>query len=99
MAAPTELFLERNHIDGRWKVLDISDFPFGDGETKTDAIASAKMLCDDTPIHIAPRQIVGNPDYTTDELIDALAELAGMTVIEVFDENLKQTGYIMEVRE
>ena len=99
MTAPTELFLEKNSIDGNWKVLDITDSPFGDGKTKTDAIKSAKNLCDDTPIHIGPCQIVGKPTYTTKEIIDALAELAGMTVIEVFDENLNHVGYDMELRE
>jgi hypothetical protein len=48
MAAPTMLFLTFNDIDGRWKVVDNHQFPFGDGETKEEAIASARMVSNAT---------------------------------------------------
>lgn len=44
MTAPTILFLTPNSIDGRWKVLDIEDFCFGDGETPDEAIQSARIV-------------------------------------------------------
>ena len=48
MAAPTMLFLTFNDIDNRWKVVDNEQFPFGDGETKEEAIASARMVSNAT---------------------------------------------------
>ena len=48
MVAPTELFLTFNDIDNRWKVVDNKQFPFGDGETKEEAIASARMVSNAT---------------------------------------------------
>lgn len=44
MTAPTVLFLTPNPIDMRWKVLDIEDFCFGDGETPDEAIQSARIV-------------------------------------------------------
>ena len=48
MAAPTMLFLTYNEIDNRWKVVDDHQFPFGDGETPEEAIASARLVSDAT---------------------------------------------------
>ena len=44
MSAPTKLFLTKNPINDRWVCVDFEDFPFGDGETPEDAIASARIL-------------------------------------------------------
>lgn len=44
MTAPTQLFLEFNDLDGRWKVLDKNGFAFGDGFTPKQAIASARIV-------------------------------------------------------
>ena len=44
MAAPTKLFLDKNFIDNRWKVLDKDEFCFGEGETPEQAIKSARVV-------------------------------------------------------
>ena len=48
MSAPTMLFLTFNDIDNRWKVVDNTQFAFGDGETPEDAIASARTVSNAT---------------------------------------------------
>lgn len=40
-------YLEFNEIDGRWKVVDNKGFPFGDGKTQTEAVASARIVTND----------------------------------------------------
>lgn len=98
MTAPTELFLEFNDIDGRWKVLDIAGFVFGDGATEKDAVQSARTVTK-APIRIGHCKWVCDSDYTTEEIIEELAELAGMKVIECYDKELNHKGYMMELRE
>ena len=44
MSAPTKLFLDRNSIDNRWKVLDKDEFCFGEVETPEQAIQSARVV-------------------------------------------------------
>ena len=48
MSAPTALFLTFNDLDGRWKVVDNNQFPFGDGGTPEEAIASARTVSEAT---------------------------------------------------
>ena len=64
MPSPTKLFLDFNSIDGRWKVLNKSEFCFGDGETPEQAIASARVVSDAT--------IYANSDFKgiVDEVLD-----------------------------
>lgn len=165
MAAPTELFLTFNDIDGRWKVVDNHQFPFGDGETQEEAIASARVVSNatifsdsepdaivnrvfdklflefndskfhvidengvsygrgyeipdaindvrkitDSPIDIGDshagfcRQCVPvKPDHAEEDsevFIQMLAELAGMEVIKLFDDNIRFMGYTMKLAE
>ena len=48
MSSPAMLFLTFNDIDNRWKVVDNTQFPFGDGETKEEAIKSARLVSNAT---------------------------------------------------
>ena len=85
MSAPTKLFLEYNHIDNKWKILDKNDRPFGSGETPEDAIRSARV-CTNAPIY-ANRDFGGlldsvldvptkqSTDLTTDDVIYTKDEL------------------------
>ena len=166
MAAPTELFLTFNDIDNRWKVVDNKQFPFGDGETQEEAIASARVVSNATIFSDSEPDVIVNrvfdklflefrndskfhiidengasygrgyeiPDAINDvrkitdspidieesyegftrlcvpekpdnaiadsrQFIAALAEIAGMKVIEHYDDNVNFLGYTMELAE
>jgi len=166
MSAPTKLFLIFNDIDNRWKVIDDHQFPFGDGETQEEAIASARVVSNatifsdsepdvivnrvfdklflefrnDSKFHVvdengesygrgyeipeaikAARKITNapidieesyegftrlcvpeKPDHAiadSRQFIAALAEIAGMKVIEHYDDNVNFLGYTMELAE
>ena len=83
MAAPTKLFLDRNFIDNRWKVLDKDEFCFGDGETPEQAIKSARVVTN-APIYANSNFngiIDGEPVINTVD-IENLSEEAGKKCAE-----------------
>ena len=92
------LFLKHNPIDNRWKVLDADDFAFGDGASPKEAIQSARIVTGKA-ISLGSNQEISDGDFNKDELIEALSELAGMKIIECFDDELNPTGYKMELIE
>ena len=100
MVAPTKLFLEKNHIDGRFKVLDEKGFAFGDGEMPDEAIQSARIVSN-APIYFGSGVAVPNKDevFETHECIQELANLAGMKVRQAYDDNMNIIGWTMEVVE
>ena len=73
MSAPTQLFLDLNSIDNRWKVLDTDGFCYGDGETPSQAIASARVVTN-APIY-ANSQFNGIVDSVLDVPIKDAADL------------------------
>ena len=94
------LFLEKNHIDGKFKVLNQKGHCIGDGEMPEDAIHSARLVSD-KPIYFGSGVSVHNQDdvFTSDEIINELASLAGMKVYCAYDDDMRIIGYTMEVRE
>ncbi len=87
MAAPTKLFLNFNDIDNRWKVVDDHQFPFGDGETKEEAIASARIVSDATIFSDA------EPDLIINRVFDKLfLEFQNDNKFHVVDDNGQSYG-------
>ena len=84
MTAPTKLFLDRNSIDGKWKVLDKDEFCFGSGETPEDAIRSARVVTD-API-FANNQWKGLIDGVLDVRVKDSTDLTEDDVIYSKDE-------------
>ena len=101
MAAPTKLFLEKNEIDDKFKVIDEDGFPFGDAKMPDDAIKGARALGITCPIYFGSRVSVADDKdvYSTDEIISELAHLAGMKVRCAYDEDMKIIGWAMELVE
>ena len=103
--------IEYNSLDHRFKVTDENGFCFGDGIRARDAIASARIVLDESdPIYYGenlsiPSKAVGRTGadetiYTTIESIAvALAELSGFKIRKVVDDNLNLIGYTMELVE
>ena len=108
MPSPNKLFLELNNLDGKFKVVDKNSFPFGDGYEIPDAIQSARTVTN-APISIGDSHagfdrvcVSEKPaDYEADSevFIQALAEIGGMKVIKLFDDNMHFIGYTMELIE
>lgn len=106
MAAPTKLFLEFNNIDGQFHINDKKGFAFGQGYEIPDAIQHARTVSN-APIDIGEshagfsRQCVPvKPDHAEEDsevFIQMLAELAGMEVTKLFDDNMHFIGYTMEL--
>ena len=84
MTAPTKLFLYRNSIDGKWKILDKDEFCFGSGETPEDAIRSARVVTD-API-FANNQWKGLIDGVLDVRVKDSTDLTEEDVIYSKDE-------------
>ena len=84
MVAPTKLFLDRNSIDGKWKILDKDEFCFGSGETPEDAIRSARVVTD-API-FANNQWKGLIDGVLDVRVKDSTDLTEEDVIYSKDE-------------
>lgn len=105
MSSPN-LFLELNTIDNRWKVIDENGLAFGDGLTKREAIESARIVTDE-PIsfgacHEIPNMIVTNTDkvlFNHEEIIESLADLGGMKVTKIYDDEFGLLGYSMELKQ
>lgn len=106
MAAPTKLFLEFNDIDGQFHVNDKNGFAFGQAHEIPDAIQHARTVTN-APIDIGEshagfsRQCVPvKPDHAEEDsevFIQMLAELAGMEVTKLFDDNMHFIGYTMKL--
>mgnify|MGYP007104064157 CR=1 FL=1 len=94
-------FLEKNPIDDRFKVDDQDGFPFGDGKMPNDAIHGARALGITEPIHFGSGVNVNDEKdvFTTDELISELANLAGMKVKCVYNNDMNIIGWTMELIE
>lgn len=106
MAAPKKLFLEWNDHDGQFHVNDKNGFAFGAGSYEpTDTIKSAHFITD-APIHIGETQsgleelvVTKKPSGTMEDaesFIAMLAELSGMNVIKLFNDDMNFIGYTME---
>lgn len=104
MAAPTKLILEFNDIDAKFHVNDKNGFAFGDGYEPVDAIKHARVVTN-APIDIG--ESCGLPNICVAEkpddaiadaevFISALAEIGGMEVTKVFDDNMNFVGYTMK---
>ena len=106
MAAPTQLFLEFNDIDGQFHVNDHDGFAFGNAYEPVDAIKHARIVTK-APIQfnefagIPSVCVTEKPDAIADHdvFISALAELAGMKVVGNYDDNMNFIGYSMELIE
>jgi len=100
MPKATKLFLEKNLIDNRYKVVDSEGFVFGDGEKQSTAIQSARIVSD-APIYFGSGVAVADDRdvYSTEEIISELANLAGMKVRCAYDNQFRIIGYTMELVE
>lgn len=100
-----KLFLNLNDIDGKFHINDEDGFSFGDGYEITDAIQHARMVTDE-PIDIGDaydgfsRLCVSEKPQgaivDSESFIAALAEIGGMKVTKLFDDNMHFIGYTME---
>lgn len=92
MSAPTALFLTFNDIDGRWKVVDNEQFPFGDGATQEEAIASARTVSNATIFSDS------EPDVIVNRVFDKLfLEFQNDSKFHVIDENGQSYGAAYEI--
>jgi len=82
MSPPTKLFLDRNPIDNRWKILDSKESCFGDGETPEEAIASARIVTN------AP--IYANSDFKG--IIDGMPVIPVINADEIETDDLTLYG-------
>ena len=108
MAAPTKLFLEFNDIDGQFHVNDKNGFAFGQAHEIPDAIQHARTVTN-APIDIGDSHagftrlsVTKKPDHAEEDsevFIQMLAELGGIEIIKLFDENLHFIGYTMQLAE
>lgn len=106
MSSPKLFLTMAKGINPLFEVVELdeeAEFCIGDGYEIPDAIKSARkkypdedILCDAGIITTAPAS-----DFIQDkdELIRALAEIGGMKVITMFDDNLNFKGYKMELME
>lgn len=101
----SKLFLEFNNIGGKFHVLDEKGNHKGDGYEPTDAIKHARTVTKD-PIYLGetcdlPTYCVSErPDNATADaeiFISELAEISGMKVKRLFDDDMHFIGYTMEL--
>ena len=100
-----KLFLEFSNIDSQFHVNDENGFAFGNGYEIIDAVAHARMVTE-SPINFGDSysglervMVPKKPDEVivdTEECIAALAEIGGMKVTKLFDDNMHFIGYTME---
>lgn len=105
MSAPNLFLFLRDGIKPIFEVVESTDegeFCIGDGYEIPDAIACARkrtdedILCDAGVITTKPaKEFIQDKD----ELIRALAEIGGMKVTKMLDDNLNFKGYSMELIE
>lgn len=109
MSAPTKLFLEWNDHDGQYHVNDKKGHAFGGGSYEpTEAIQHARTVSN-APINIGDsyagfERICVNEkpaDAMEDSemFIAALAEIGGMKVTKIYDDNMHFKGYTMQLKE
>ena len=109
MSPPKKLFLELNDIDGQYHVNDENGFAFGAGSHEpTTSIKSARTVTD-TPISIGDsyagfeRLCVSekpdNAEADGENFIQMLAEIGGMKVTKLYNDDLHFIGYTMELKE
>jgi len=92
MPAPTALFLTFNDIDNRWKVVDNEQFAFGDGETREEAIASARIVSDATIFSDS------EPDLIVNRVFDKLyLDFKNDGKFHIIDENDQSFGAAYEI--
>ena len=107
MSSPTKLFLEWNDIDGQFHVNDSDGFAFGGGSYEpTDAIEHARTVSD-APIHIGETDsgieklvVPSRPSGTIDdaeEFISVIAEISGMNIYKLYNDDMNFIGYKMEL--
>lgn len=104
MAAPTKLFLKFKN-DSKFHIVDQHDQTIGAAYEIPDAIKAARKVSN-APIDIEDsyagfsRLCVpmkpDNYEADTENFIAMLAELAGMKVTKLFDDNIHFIGYTME---
>lgn len=111
MSSSKTYFLKFNSTDKTFYVVDENNFAFGDGDTATEAIQSARIVLDETdPIIYGDKlamlsKAVGKTGeeesiYTSlESLAIAMAELSGFKIYKVFDDYLEHIGYSMELIE
>lgn len=109
MSPPKKLFLELNDIDGQYHVNDENGFAFGAGSHEpTTSIKSARTVTD-APISIGDsyagfeRLCVSkkpdNAEADGENFIQMLAEIGGMKVTKLYNDDLHFIGYTMELKE
>ena len=100
-----KLFLEFSNIDSQFHVNDENGFAFGNGYEILDAVAHARMVTE-SPINFGDSysglervMVPKKPDEVivdTEECIAALAEIGGMKVTKVFDDQMHFIGYTIK---
>jgi len=101
----SKLVLEFNDIDGQFHVNDQDGFAFGNGYEPSSAVRHARAVTD-KPIHVGKigalhtACVSEKPDEAISDgetFIQALAEIAGMKVTRLLDDDMNFIGYTMEV--
>ena len=99
MAAPTKLFLKFKN-DSKFHVVDQHDQTIGAAYEIPDAIKAArKVSIEDSYAGFSRLCVPVKPDNyeaDTENFMAMLAELAGMKVTKLFDDNIHFIGYTME---
>lgn len=106
MSSP--LILDFNNIDGKFHVVDKDGFGFGDGYEIPDAVKHARTVTNE-PISFGESysgidrvMVTEKPqeaEADSEQFIAALAEIGGMKVTKLFDDNMHFIGYTMELVE
>ena len=109
MPSPTKLFLEWNDIDGQYHVNDRDGFAFGGGSYEpTDAIKHARTVSK-APIKIGTTYsgfeeqcVAEKPTGAIEDaemFMSALADIGGMKVTKLYNDDMNFIGYTMELVE
>ena len=99
MTAPTKLFLDIFGTEKIWKILDENRNIIGEADEFGDAITHARETSDADITTLSGAIITQNmPEDLISEhdIIDVLAELAGVKLQKYIPDDLKSCGYTIE---
>lgn len=98
----SKLFLDIIPGDKMWKILDENKAIIGEGNEPDEAIAEARKTSNADIITLTGGIITQNmpKDLISDhDILDVLAELAGMKLTKYIGDDFIRTGYTMELIE
>lgn len=98
----TPLFLDIVGGEKQWKILDADNNIIGEGEDFRDAVKSARETSNDDITTLSGAIVTQNPPkdlIPSTEILDVLAELAGMKLTKYINDDITDAGYTMELVE